>query len=75
MMWKLLKKFTLKSNDPFSQQIFFFSSLLTQFSTELESLAGVGDTANFGIDLKTINYRASITDTNTDTFYLKIPDN
>ena len=28
--------------------------------------AGVGDTANFGIDLIPSNYRASIADTDTD---------
>ena len=30
--------------------------------------SGVGDTANPS------NYKASVTDTDTDTFYLKIPD-
>ena len=34
----------------------------------------MGDTANFGIDLIPSKYRASIVDTDTDTFYLKIPD-
>ena len=36
--------------------------------------AGVGNTANFGIDLISSNYRASTADTDTDTFYLKIID-
>ena len=35
---------------------------------------GVGDTANFGIDPIPSNYRVSIADTDTDTFYLKIHD-
>ena len=39
-------------------------------------LLGVGDTATFGIDPIPSKYRASIADTDTDTdiFYLKIPD-
>ena len=41
---------------------FFFSKL------------GVGKTADFGIDPIPSDYRASIADTDTDTFYLKIPD-
>ena len=39
-----------------------------------EAIVGVGDTANFGIDPIPSKYRASIADTDTDTFNLKIPD-
>ena len=37
-------------------------------------LLGLGDTANFGIDPIPSKYRAGTADTNTDTFYWKIPD-
>ena len=52
-------------------------SLIDTNLTRVPAL-GVGDTANFGIDLIPSKYRASIADTNTDTdtdtFHLKIPD-
>ena len=40
----------------------------------LQWTVGVGDTANFGIDLIPSKYRASIADNDTDTFHLNISD-
>ena len=49
--------------------LFYIVYILLLYFTIIELLTlGVGDTANFGIDPIPTKYRASIADTDTDTF-------
>ena len=64
-----------QSSELNAQRKFGCSSLINITSAcECYLKLRVGDTANFGIDSIPSNYRVSIADTDTNTFYLKIPD-